>query len=305
MVRWRQQRSMANNTSMIRRKTKFDRAAARKRLLEARYLGWTIHGSHGPSLIGRAGERVAHASLEGAAALSLPNRHYMLVPRSAQGVKMLLNERMDGPLDDAAYLTVISNGMPYAMTVPIEVKNVRHRLYPRAHEIYQLIRKASLLQAKHPEAPVLPVLICRRKHYLLHSMAVDLGFFVFETRIQPILPHSEVSPADVEEVRSVLGYNLMIMDNSLGELVTWFKDTLPKFGVKTSAQWQKSAPVLHALESAVRQLGDPSLRESDRTRVLAELQRHLITELGLAGAWVAKEAQRLESELSDEDYDDF
>jgi len=63
--------------------------------------------------------------------------------------------------------------------VPIEVKNVRHWLYPIHDEIYQLLHKAAGLANACPEHPVVPILICRKAHYRTLQLARDLGFLVF------------------------------------------------------------------------------------------------------------------------------
>jgi hypothetical protein len=65
-----------------------------------------------------------------------------------------------------------------AVTIPVEVKNLRDWMLPASPEVYQLLEKAAAVQAANPKAAIMPVLICRRVHFTLFRMAKDLGFFV-------------------------------------------------------------------------------------------------------------------------------
>ncbi len=73
--------------------------------------------------------------------------------------------------------------------MPIEVKNVRHWLYPTHPEPFQLLHKAAGLASAHPEHPVLPILICRKAHYRTLQMAHDVGFLIFQTHHQYVRPN--------------------------------------------------------------------------------------------------------------------
>ncbi len=90
-----------------RRKRRIADAAARKRLLFARYLGWTRTTSHRPSLVGRAGELVAHQSLLEAAA-----NGYYVDGRIGNLTDFAGQPVTGGDLDFGAHLIPLENGRP-------------------------------------------------------------------------------------------------------------------------------------------------------------------------------------------------
>ena len=148
-------------------------------------------------------------------------------------------------MDDAAHLLLPDGrgGAAY-LTLPIEVKNVRHWMYPSAWEIYQLLDKAARLLAQHPDHRLVPVLVCRRAHYTTFFMARDLGFLVFETILQPILPHSDVKETALTEVREELGYQLERTDDPLPLLTQSFRERVPEHAIRTATRWAATAPTL-------------------------------------------------------------
>ena len=269
-----------------RRETAFQRAAGRKRLLQARYLSWTQDTPHRPNMIGAAGERVVHASL--CVAASDPAVGYRLVKPGGGQISTLLGHRVvGGPLDNTAYLTIFDGrGLPISAVTIVEVKNVRHWLYPSAAEIFQLVEKAVHLQTAHPDIAFVPVLVCRQAHYLTFTMAKDLGCFIFYTDIQPILPHSEVQPKALAAVRDGLGYNLLQTDSAHDGLVRAFKVILPKYAWNAAQQWRQTAPILRGILPTIQQLRLPSLSPTARNTMMDTLKRVAITELGASGAWV-------------------
>jgi hypothetical protein len=161
----------------MRIKTFVDAAAGRKRLLQARYMGWTRPTATRPSLIGRAGEDVVRASLEAAVLAGVP---YRLEERSKAGVARLFGGKQDvpgGPLDDAAYFAGFTEDGGLILTaLLVEAKNVRHWIYPADWEIFQLLDKAAQLQAQFPDQGFVPILVARRIQYLTFLMAEELGF---------------------------------------------------------------------------------------------------------------------------------
>jgi hypothetical protein len=83
-----------------RRSTAVAKAAQRKRLLMARYLGWAQGTPSRPSAIGPAAEKAAHDSLLAAAPYG-----YRLLQPSGTGVSAMLGAHLPGPLDDGAIFT--------------------------------------------------------------------------------------------------------------------------------------------------------------------------------------------------------
>lgn len=159
-----------------RKKRATEDAAARKRLLMARWQGWSRASAATPNLIGKGGETVVHNSLLKAAAFG----YRLIQPRTGEVTTLFGESVPGGSLDNAAWLTTLSR-QTQAPTgdmflVPFEVKNIRSWLYPNHAEIYQLLYKAARLATSHPHHPVLPILICRRAHTKRTlAMAADLG----------------------------------------------------------------------------------------------------------------------------------
>jgi hypothetical protein len=251
-----------------KRKTAVDKAAQRKRLLQARYLSWTRATQKMPNAIGEAGERVVHSSLAEAAAAGVG---YRLLKTGRDDVTQLFGQPVPGgPLDNAAYLIADDNqGLPVTTTVLIEVKNIRHWIYPSHHELYQLLHKAAQLQITLPNQRFLPVFVCRRAHYWTFLLAKALGFVVFYLPVQPILPHSEIDSAGVEEVKQELGYNLLQTDSSHPYLVKAFRSNLPKKALEVSELWSQNANDVIDFAS---QLRDDTISRLLRNQLSRELQ---------------------------------
>src|ERR1022692_1789673 len=223
-----------HRTDIARRKTAVARAASRKRILTARYMGWAQGTPSRPGIIGPAAERVVHESLKESATFRLIN------PAGGQ-VSRFLGYTLDGPLDHAVILTPISEDeLPEApVAVPIEVKNVRDWIYPSSQELYQLLDKAAKLQQHRPELRIVPVLVCRRAHYTAYKMAKDLGFFIVQTRRQYI---GSVDQEKLDEVRIELGFLDLVQHHGPDPLVVhMFADVFSKHALAVSQRWAQTA----------------------------------------------------------------
>ena len=184
-----------------RNATAIDKAASRKRLLTARYLGWAQGTPTHKALIGPAAERVVHASLTRAA----PRAGYRVEnPTGGTADRFLGITVPIGPLDNAALLQIVTDGIPDStIAVPVEVKNPRDWLYPGDSEVYQLLTKAARLQVARPSIPMVPVLVARRIHLLTFRLFRDIGAFGIQTRRQYI--SASVEDDRLQEVRSNSG----------------------------------------------------------------------------------------------------
>ena len=259
--------------------TVVERAAARKRLLLARYLGWAQGTPSRPGIIGPAAERVTHASLLAAAPLG-----YRLINPGGRGVTEFLGVRLNGPLDNAAFLTPLDpGGLPLpTVAVPIEVKNVRDWLYPWSTEPYQLLAKATTLQKAQPTQPIMPTLVCRRAHITLYRMAKDLGFFIIEPRRQFIPP--TVDQDHLREVRSELGFfDLFPTVDADERIVGRLTRTLPAYALDRCERWAQTA--LSSTSSAFDWLASDAM--SKRRRDTFDVMRQLAERDGLIhdGGW--------------------
>ncbi len=194
-----------------------------------------------------------------------------------------------GPIDDVAYLLVRDGqGSPRLITVLIEVKNLRHWLYPDDSEIFQLLDKATRLQIAHPDELIVPVLVCRQRQFLTHTMALDLGFFAVPTIVQPMLPHGDVSLEHFDEVRTELGYNLIQTTGPLDRLTQFFGVELPKYALYNARRWQEVARVLNSIPNTVRVLRDPGSPWKIRDQHMDILRQAAATELGAEKGWVGR-----------------
>lgn len=258
-----------------RRTTAITRAAARKRLLLARYLGWSQGSPARPGLIGPAGERVVHESLVQAAT-------YRLMRPEGGNVSQFLGQQMHGRLDNAAILTPIHNDLPGPpIAIPIEVKNQRDWIHPTSQEPYQLLDKAATLQAAQPAVPILPVLVARRAHPIAFKMAKQMGFFIVETRRQYISP---VDHDALNQVRAELGFrDLMVQQGVDEKLVRLFGQVLPNDAAERADRW-----ALTASDGAIR-LAFHELRHDSNLRHRAhmvEVLRQLADRAGVnEGGW--------------------
>lgn len=184
------------------RGTRIDQAAARKRLLYGRYMGWASGTKRHPQgLIGPAGEAATRAGIKDSDVVIFTSASHPL------------NVTLSGPLDSAGFILPLdSNGIPgVPITLLFEVKNLRQWLYPSAAEIYQLLGKAAAVQQTRPDAAIVPVLVCRRAHVTLFWMAAQLGFMVIPMDCQFIGPH--VEEPKYLEVRNELHFNDLKLGN--------------------------------------------------------------------------------------------
>lgn len=215
-------------------------AAARKRLLQTRFLTWASgSANNGAGVIGPAGEHVVHAALLQAA----PHGYRPINPSGGE-VRTLLGAPVPGgPLDNGAFLTTVD---AFTLTpsgqyvVLIEVKNLRQWIYPSTPELHQLLDKAARLQLQHQDRRFLPVLVCRRAHFLTNKMAEYLGFYVISTKRQYVPP--SVAGRELEEVRTELGYDLEpYAEQPPPALVKHFTQTLQGIAERTATRWTISA----------------------------------------------------------------
>src|SRR5262245_19614145 len=194
-----------------------ERAAARKRLLTARYLGWASGSASRPGITGNAAEQVVHASI-----LDAAPHGFALASPSGPGVSHFLGMPVPiGPLDSATIRTAFTDGLPTGHTaIPIEVKNLRDWIYRTSRELYQLLDKAAQIQNARPTVDIAPVLVCRQAHITTMRMAKTLGFFVIPTLRQYISPTADGRL--VEEVRTELGFIDLVATSDADKRITTY-----------------------------------------------------------------------------------
>jgi hypothetical protein len=281
------------------RQTVFAKAAARKRALDVMYLKWTrASGAKRPNAIGTGGEIVARASLDQAASQGVG---YLIAERTRDGVRNLLGGPVPGgPLDDGAYLTALNaQGRPVNYTVAIEVKNIRHWIYPSHWEIFQLLDKAARLQLANPDERIIPVLICRRAQWTLFTMAKDLGFLVLYTGFQPIMVHSTVVPKQVETLNRELAYNLRQTEEPHEKIIEGFTRSIPSRAEPMATTWKGSAPIVAQFSAELRKSDLDFTTRMETMHALREAMVEMFPDL--RGDWLGSSIlTRLGTTLRDE-----
>lgn len=277
------------------------RVAARKRLLQARYLSWGQQSSEWGEAapIPAALERVIHASLVQAA----PHGYHLIRPDGGEVDRLFGAKVPGGPLDHAAHYTAVgADGMPLTpVTVPIEAKNLRQWIYPQTQELYQLLDKSAQLQQAHSNARLMPVLVCRQMHPLAGVMARQMGFHIISTWRQYVRPvvtrYDDTAQRKFEEVRDELGYNLEPHEDAVEQMVNQFIKTLPKRTEEASQRWAEVCGRENVVEH-LHDLRDDRLMYDERREVIAELGKAVGEVLGEEVRWTGQP-----TEDGDEDYE--
>jgi hypothetical protein len=237
-------------------------------LLTARYNSWAAATAKYPQgLIGGAGERVVERSIEAAAPYGL-----RFAAERGGEVNFLLGGLVDGgPLDGAVWADVADeNGqIRNSVLCPIEVKNVRHWIYPRHPELFQLLYKAAKLQERLQDVPICPVLITRNKSIWTNDMTRALGFRVLDVNRQFVLPVAEAPELHFQEVRTELGYgDLERTDAAHPRVIEPLRSSLVKSSEANAAQWQTVGSKLASYYALLR---DRDLDNELRTETLFEM----------------------------------
>ncbi len=260
-------------TDRTGRATKIDRAAARKRVLYARYRGWaegTARYSQG--LIGPAGEKAVRDAIMQSSTL-VP-----LTPGAGEATE-ILGVKLNGPVDSAGYLVPVVGGLPQQpVTTLIEVKNIRSWVYPRSRELYQVLDKAAQVQLANPSQPVLPILVCRRAHVTLFYMASQLGFVVIEMGRQ--FAGTAMPAEDVDEVRTELHFRDLHHGAGPSRRVEDRLRSIRPHVIDYAWKWQQTAADLGHLIAPLR----AKLSNADRDTGVATL-RAASTARGDRGGW--------------------
>jgi hypothetical protein len=248
-------------------------AAARKRLLQARYLSWAVT----LDLLGPAGELAMHVALSSAA----PVAGYRLERPEGGSIATLFGQPVDGgSLDGAAHLQAVdSRGVGTGViTTPIEVKNVREWIYADSERLHQLLHKAAKLKQAFPDVPIVPVLVCRRGAYNTFKMARAFGFYVADAKAQFLPRREDVTPTAVEEVAAGLGYRDLTQERLPNRLlVHHFSRALPDVIARAAEDWSTYGPML---ADHFQQLRKPDLPRAERASLADELEREALAVLG-------------------------
>ena len=264
------------------------RAAARKRLLQARFLSWSLPSSDWGNAppVPAALERVVQASLLQAA----PYGYRLARPEGGEVRTLLGSSVPGGSLDNAAFYTGLdAHGSPTStIVVPVEAKNLRQWVYPQTQELFQLLDKSARMQVAHPSARFVPVLVCREKHHLTGVMANQMGFHVIATWRQYVRPiaasYDEGARERFDQVGDELGFNLELREEAVGPMIDHFTKHLPKRADEASRRWAAICghPDVPALLHVLR---NDDLAWTDRHMLLVDLGNAVGQALGEDVKW--------------------
>src|SRR5437879_1545953 len=135
-----------------------------------------------------------------------------------------------------------------------------------------------MLQLRQPDAAIVPVLVCRRRHQRTLRMAVDLGFYAVQYRTQFIRPTPEIRPDHFTQVQFELGYEDMRMtDVPPPSLLAAIRESLVRDAAATCERWARAGPALVANCDRLRRA---NVTGPARIRALDDLRERAI-ELGL------------------------
>lgn len=264
-----------------RNATRISRVSGRKRLLQARWTGWAMGDARYPSgLVGRAGEEVTRDSL-----VASPTHLYAPVQPNYGPVNSLLGVPViSGPLDSAAWCFSRPDGLiGRPVLLPIEVKNLREWLFPEDPQVHQVLHKAAALTNADPTMPMVPTLICRRRHITTLYMAQDLGFFVIEVKRQWLARSDQYSERELSEVRNELGYEFLTVAGGADPLlVKVLRDTLPMRAQAAAARWASVGAQFGAEYSVIT---NDRLPAAMRHETLERLRAGASNFAGLKGGW--------------------
>jgi hypothetical protein len=241
-------------------------AVQRKSALQARYLGWASGTPNHPGVLGAGGESVVHSALITAS----PHGYYLLNPTTGQ-TRMLRGLAVPGgALDNAAILTAVdrqTNTPTGTFDVLVEVKNVRHWLYPGDSEVHQLLWKAAALQQALPDVPILPVLVCREAAHITIKLTYNIGVYVIRT-VNQLAPES-LDADRLNEVVSELGYRLARSNEPAPALVSHFTTKIPGAAAELAQRWRAvGAGFLRYYELLRRDDIDREQRDDLRSQLL-------------------------------------
>lgn len=223
--------------------TTIDRAAARKRALMVTLTSWPSPRSGYPlGFVGAAGERVAHASLIAAA----PGGLRIERPEGGEVANLLGEPVQGGPLDNAFWASILNPvGLPIdTVLCPVEVKNIRHWVYPNADELHQLLHKSALLQIRHPDLNICPILITRKKSFSANAMSRELGFRILDAHKQFVLPIADVDRAALQAMQDELSFVDLVAHDAADAGLVRSLSSVASTAMTNAAKWRTYGPEL-------------------------------------------------------------
>lgn len=219
-------------------------AIGQKGLASARYLAWSQIARVKRSPIGAGLEDALTLAIQEASAGGGGIGYSFIGTGATRDVAEIEGVALDGPVDNAAYLHDLQQGLAAAKTyvVVFEAKNIRDWLYPTSVENYQLLDKCAYLAECLPGVPIVPVLCARRIQQLTYTFAKSAGFFAIETHRQYLA--GSVDKSGVRLVHDRLGFDLEILGSTAPPvLVKRLSKQLPLQAEAVAGRWRETHEV--------------------------------------------------------------
>ena len=104
-----------------------------------------------------------------------------------------------GEIDaSAVYVPESTGGRLLPIQVVFEVKNTREHYYANDGDVVSFLEKAATVQAAVPDQLVLPIFVCRRRHYTLWPQGAREGFLPAMVRSQVVNKDPDLSTEEWE-----------------------------------------------------------------------------------------------------------
>lgn len=188
-------------------------------------------------MCGSVAEKVVLASMQAAAA----QNPALVVPSHSLGsVSAIDGFSTAGSLDTYCYYMASSSGLTReAVPVGIEVKNIRHWVYPESQELWQLVRAATELNC-------IPILVTRRIHVTTGRFCRSVGMVVFETQRQYFAPGLVEDPRLLGVFRDLYFRDVLPWDGADPYITKFFASTFPPILERTATRFTVSAKLLRS-----------------------------------------------------------
>lgn len=124
------------------------------------------------------------------------------------------------------------------------------------------------MQVANPKVPIVPVLVCRKRHETTRLLGIATGFYSIQYRTQLVAPAPVVTDQRFTEVQTELGYeDIRRTTDPPAALLKALRESVTRDAARTAERWADCAPVLVEHFSTLRR----SLRHHQRTTAWNDL----------------------------------
>jgi len=222
-------------------------------------LGLTRHFhklTQDPALCGAALEQVVKAA-------ALASEQYHVVSPAKQGLEI------DGYVIDKECDQILIPKTFIGPPIVVEDKNLREWLTPSSEEVWALIGKA----LRFPDA--IPVLICRRMHYVGFIVFKQIGLSCWQVFRQYFDPSVETQLVPIRHTDGLGFSDVTTALTPPAALVGFFSKTLPKYADTFRSRFEEHRPLLqrYAIELGL----ENDTPASSRTNLFNDFRRELLS----------------------------